>query len=449
MSSDSTQTEAATSPAWSIGLLLGVLVAPTALGNTSPSVALPAIADHFAISLASTSWVLAAFAIATGIGVAVFGRVSDSYGLKRCLTVGSVLLLMGSALAVLAPTFPMLIVGRTLQGFGGGALPIVAFSAVTLSYGGLQRTATMGVVVAVISVAAGGGPLVGGALENFGGWRAVLALPGLSVLVVPFVYGVLTESTPSRRSIDLFGAGAVAVGVTGFVVALQAPAAGFSLIWVGIGLAAAIGGATLATLRSRSYADGFVPRAIVDSARFRLCCAVGFTVFAANLVTLICTSLLFRNRFELTQLESGALLGVGAFFGVGAATQASRWMSRVGFGKLNVLMALTCAAGMMISAVGAKSIPLLVVGWSLVLIGFAVAQVVLLDAVPLTVAKSWQSSAQGLFNLTFVVGAGFGAAMAGALAETWSPAAALATLAALPVVGAVIATRLPATEPEA
>jgi predicted MFS family arabinose efflux permease len=116
-------------------------------------------------------------------------------------------------------------------------------------------------------------------------------------------------------------------------------------------------------------------------------------------------------------------------------------MARIGFRNLNVFMALTCAVGMLVSAVGSQSIPLLITGWSLVLIGFAVSQVVLLDAVPLTVPDSWGSSAQGLFNLTFVVGAGFGAAMAGALAETTSPALTLAILSVLPLIGAMLSTR--------
>ncbi|MBC7644436.1 MAG: MFS transporter [Thermoleophilia bacterium] len=430
-------------PAVGAGVLLGALVAPTTLGNTAPAVAFSAIGADFGIQVAGVSWVLAAFAIATGLGVATFGRVSDSHGLHRCLLLGAVFMLAGTAIVVMAQNYGVLLVGRAVQGFGGGAIPIVSFSAVAIRFAGERRAATMGLVVALLSVTAGLGPLVGGVLEDLGGWRAVLALPALFLLVAPFVASrlpVADHATP--RPLDAGGIAAVALAVTGVTVALQAPAAGFGFAFVSAGASVGALGVALTVWRARIRPEGFMPRPIIGSSRFRLCTAVGFTLFAANLATLISVSLLLNNSFGHTPVVTGALLAAASLPGVVATMVASRLLARYGLGALTTAMSVVATFGMLLGGVFVTSEVAVLLAYVLVIIGFGVAQVILLDAVPRVVPQVWQSSSTGLFNLLFVVGAGFGSAMAGGIAESWSPRAALLSLALLPAGGVLFALRL-------
>lgn len=68
-------------------------------------------------------YVVTALFFGFSIGVLLFGFLSDQYGRRRPVVFGVVVFLLGSLLCIFASTYPMLLVGRVLQGSGrGGAL---------------------------------------------------------------------------------------------------------------------------------------------------------------------------------------------------------------------------------------------------------------------------------------------------------------------------------------
>ncbi len=78
------------------------------------------------------------------------------------------------------------------------------------------------------------GPLAGGVVEEVLGWRAVLAMPVLGVLVVPFIWRALTDAG-SGASLDILGAVLVAVTAAGASVPLvQSPSTGAVIAVTGI-----------------------------------------------------------------------------------------------------------------------------------------------------------------------------------------------------------------------
>jgi MFS family permease len=143
-------------------------------------------------------WVFSSFLLGSMVGIVVAGREADRSGPARPYVTG--LLLFGAGLLVggLAPSMQVLVVGRTLQGFGAGAVPAVAYVAIGRSLPELLRARMMALLSTAWVVPGLVGPIIAAVVTHLFGWRWVfigllplvaatglLALPGLARLGKP------------------------------------------------------------------------------------------------------------------------------------------------------------------------------------------------------------------------------------------------------------------------
>lgn len=103
-----------------LALCLAVFLA--ALDMTIISTAAPTIVVHFNASGAGYLWIAAAYLLACAATVPSWGKISDIFGRKPVLLAANVIFLVGSLLCGIAVSMTMLLVGRVLQGIGGGGL---------------------------------------------------------------------------------------------------------------------------------------------------------------------------------------------------------------------------------------------------------------------------------------------------------------------------------------
>lgn len=81
---------------------------------------LPAIQQQFGLSIGELAWVFNSYGIAVAIGVLLGGWLGDTFGTRTVFGIGVLLFASGSILVAAAGSYEMLIVGRILQGYGGG-----------------------------------------------------------------------------------------------------------------------------------------------------------------------------------------------------------------------------------------------------------------------------------------------------------------------------------------
>ena len=101
------------------GLMLAALLA--ALNQTIIATALPTIGRHFA-DFENLSWIVTAYLLTSTAVAPLYGKLSDIYGRRAMILTAIGLFMAGSVEAVAAPNMMMLIVGRALQGIGGGGI---------------------------------------------------------------------------------------------------------------------------------------------------------------------------------------------------------------------------------------------------------------------------------------------------------------------------------------
>ena len=98
-------------------LMLAMFLA--ALDQTIVATALPTIGHQFR-DVSNLSWVITAYLVSSTAMAPVFGTLSDIYGRRAMIIVSLSLFTVGSILCALAPSMPVLILARGLQGLGGG-----------------------------------------------------------------------------------------------------------------------------------------------------------------------------------------------------------------------------------------------------------------------------------------------------------------------------------------
>jgi DHA2 family multidrug resistance protein len=143
------------------------------LDTTIVSVAQPNIAGSLAATNEEATWVLTSYLVANAIVLPASGWFSLRFGRKRFLLICTGLFTLGSFLCGIAPSMPILILARILQGAGGGALQPLSQAILLESFprekqGMAMAAFGMGVVVAPVI-----GPFLGGWLTDHYSWRWV------------------------------------------------------------------------------------------------------------------------------------------------------------------------------------------------------------------------------------------------------------------------------------
>jgi MFS family permease len=422
-----------------IGLLIGALIAPVALGASTTAVALPALSHDLGLSDPQAVWALAGYVLATAMSVAVFGRLGDTRGIRFVLLSASGLIAAGAVIAALSDSFAVLLAGRLLQGAGAGAMPVAGFAIVGARYEGAQRVAVLGVVTAFLSVISGSGTLIGGALSDVLSWRVVVLLPVLSLPALVAVLRLAPAAPAGGRRLDAVGAALVAVLASALVLLLETPSVHFAG-WLVAALAVVAAAALIALVgHVRARPHGFIPASVVGSRRFVLGTLAGMSVYSGYLALLFAAPLLLLEDHDWSTTQIGLILLPAAAMGaVSARVVGSLIATRDPF-RIAALLAVASTLGLLLASAadGAPAWTMLALG--LVLTGFVASQGGLLSHVPLAVDPAVRSVATGLFQLTGLLGGAMGSAAVAGLSDPLGLAGAIACVAVVPAAGVVFA----------
>ncbi|MPZ71905.1 MAG: MFS transporter [Nitriliruptorales bacterium] len=420
-----------------VALLLGTLVALTVVGSSAVAVALPEVAAELQLDKPGTAWIVAAFSLSFSITTAVFGRLADLQGLRRPLRIGVVLLVTGSIAAALAPNFPSIVVARLVQGAGAGAVPVLALGVLAARFEGVARGRALGALTAVVSIVSGSGPLIGGVIAELLGWRFVLAVPAVALLIMEPVARLAPAGGRVEGRIDTRGAALVAAFTTGLVLILQSPATRPGPMLLAASIALLVGGAIALRAHVRRRPNGFLPLRVVANRSVVLTSLAGLTLLAGYLAALLSLPLMFTDEHGWRPLQIGLAMVPAALLGAIASRVVGGTAQRLGRYRVAAWLALGSAAGLLVAAVGHSAPIVVLIALGPVVAGFAAGQVALIDGLPELVDEDVQGVALGLFNLVFFTGGAVGSAIVGGLGGAFSIPVALAGVALLPAAGAV------------
>ena len=197
--------------------ILGVLFAGVFMGALDIAIvgpALPALQAEFAVDSRALSWVFNVYILFSLLGAPLMAKLSDRFGRRSIYLVDIALFAAGSALVAVAPSFPLLLVGRAVQAFGAGGLLPVASAVIGDTFLPERRGPALGLIGAVFGLAFLVGPLFGGVLLQFS-WRW-LFLVNLPIAAVVFWQASIVlpgGRDADRRPFDAAGAGLLCISL--------------------------------------------------------------------------------------------------------------------------------------------------------------------------------------------------------------------------------------------
>lgn len=177
--------------------------------GSSVNIALPAIGAEFAVDAIVLSWIPTAFLLAAAVVAVPFGRISDIYGMKRIFSYGVILFTAASLLSAISPSALSLILFRVFQGIAGGMIFVTGLAIITSVYPPHERGKAIGINIATIYIALSLGPVLGGIMTQYLGWRSLFfAMIPLGITILAITWWKLDSEWAASRGerFDLRGA---------------------------------------------------------------------------------------------------------------------------------------------------------------------------------------------------------------------------------------------------
>ena len=431
------------------------------------NVMIPVIRAEFNASPALIGWVVTGYLLAYAVAVPILGRASDRYGVRRLFAIGLTGFAAGGVVCAVAPSLAALVLGRTLQGCLGAAVPALASVAVARTFPPGRRGAALGMIASTVGIGQSAGPVVGGALGEWLGWRGLFGIPiALALILVPLALRTLPDGRVAQvRRFDAAGGVLLAASAGLFLFSItQGQTLGFAALssWGSL-LIAIVAGVTLIR-RSQRVPHPFVPLALFHNRSYVAVFFTGPLAQFVNLSVLMLVPLLVVEVNDLSSSATGLVLMPQALAMALASPFAGRLSDRVG-----VRRPIQIGIGLMMLTVAALSVwagiapAAIAVFMALLGAGMAYVQSPSNNAAANSLPEKDVGAGMGLFQGTgFLLGAA-GPAIAGALlaarqeaaSSGWNPFHAFQAapfsdvflLLLLPFVAALLATRrLPAAQ---
>jgi DHA2 family metal-tetracycline-proton antiporter-like MFS transporter len=403
-------------------LLLAVLTSAvfiSVLNSSMVNVAIPLIRGDFGASEAQVGWVITGYLLLYAVGIPLYGRASDIFSLRRAFVLGLAVFAVGSLVCIVAPSLPVLVLGRVVQAMGGAAIPALATASVAKVLPPGERGTALGLIVSSVGVGAAIGPVVGGALEQVAGWHSLFyAVLFLMLILIPSAAYALPDTEPTgERGFDVPGGVLLGLAAGLFLFGItQGQVAGFgsATSW-GSFIGAALAAAGFAW-RITTAQHPFVSPALFKNRGYVAAVIVGYLSMLVNVSCLVSIPLLVSQVNGLPPGGTGLVLAPGAVALAILSPLAGRLSDRIGV-KLPVYAGLSVMllSVLFLSTFAAGASPIVVaLGMLGVGIGFAFTNSPNVNAAAAALPEENTGVGLGIFNGLFFLGGGTGPAVVGA-----------------------------------
>ena len=184
--------------------LMGILTSLLALSIDAMLPALSEIGAELGVENKNHSQlIVSALFVGFAVGQMFFGPLSDSIGRKPAIYLGLGIFVLGDVISILATNFPMMLIGRVLQGFGVAGPRIVAIALVRDRFKGREMARILSLIMMVFIVVPALAPALGQGILFFAPWRFIFGFI-LCLATVAFVWFALRqpETLPPQKRVS-------------------------------------------------------------------------------------------------------------------------------------------------------------------------------------------------------------------------------------------------------
>jgi len=194
---------------WLVILVIGVGTVAGVLSTSSFNVAIPAMTRHFGLGQGQVQWAMTGFMTAMTVAMLPTSWLLDRFGFRLVFLLALVTLSVASVAGFLAPTFPVVVCARILQGAAAGVLQPMGVLALMRLFPPETQGRASGILTFSIALTPAVAPALGGVLLDAFGWETIflLGLPFCLVAAVAAMYLLPLPREITSRPFDWFGVG--------------------------------------------------------------------------------------------------------------------------------------------------------------------------------------------------------------------------------------------------
>src|SRR5277367_925427 len=329
---------------WLIAVTVMMATFMEVLDTSVANVSLPHIAGNLSAGVDESTWVLTSYLVSNAIVLPLTGWFSATFGRKRFFIGCVVIFTLSSLLCGLAPSLPMLVLFRVIQGAGGGGMQPVSQAILVDSFPRGKQGMAMAIYGMGVVVAPTLGPTLGGWITDNYSWRwifllnvpvGIISLLMISVLIVDPGHAI-HRTLKKGLKIDFIGLGLLSVGLGFLQIVLDK---GQRDDWFGSpfivwGTVIAVTSLIVLVIRELSIANPIVDLHLFKDRNFAISTFMMYTLGFVLYSTTLLLPILMQTLMGYTAMQSGMvllpggllLLGILPFVGILLSKFAPRWI---------------------------------------------------------------------------------------------------------------------------
>jgi DHA2 family multidrug resistance protein-like MFS transporter len=186
---------------------IAIAVSMAVLDSAIANIALPTIARDMATTPAATIWVVNAYQFAVTVSLLPLAFLGDILGYKRVYMVGLVVFTIASLGCALAPSLPLLVLARVVQGFGGAGIMSVNTALIRFIFPRAELGRGLGLNAFTVATFSALGPSIAAAILSVATWHWLFAINvPLGVIALSLAKRVLPMTPRAGHRFDLLSA---------------------------------------------------------------------------------------------------------------------------------------------------------------------------------------------------------------------------------------------------
>ncbi|WP_018924513.1 MFS transporter [Salsuginibacillus kocurii] len=384
--------------------------------NTSMfTVAIPEIALDFNLSPALAAWMVTSYSVFFALGTLLYGRLTAFITMPVLLSVGLSLLGMGSLLGFLADNYLLLVLARVVQAAGTSVCAALGVVMISRYFPPASKSKALAMIAAASALGFGLGPLAGGLLSEYLGWRYLFAISLLGVATIPIYVKWVPRAKTGTKSFDVIGFLLFSTSILSVLIAVSTGILSFL-----IGLVCL----PVFLYYIQRVQEPFLAPALLKDSFYQKALFLVFAVFFIHFTILFVTPLLLSELYGLGVAAIGWLIFIGALASTVVMRVLGRYVEQVGIIRIaGISISCMILASFFYAGFADRSIYWISLFFFLSSVGFSTISMSMSNLMTRYLPADGFTAGYGALQLIQFFGGALGVALAGAILEVSSQGA--------------------------